>query len=321
MYDNNMELTNCMNEWAESPVIDMEEFFKRSHSIIEMMKRFEENTLLSMQPAYFRGQPKSGDPLRSTLERKAGKMRVHNYYSNILEILPVLESHYGRALTQNGWDKNSTLHDYFNNEVYSLAELPWKLPLIEYLVFLRHHGYPSPLLDWSYSPYIALYFAMRNSKERVENTDEMPAVYCFIKSSSGISGGDMMISQVFHLDPIIKTTTRHYNQQAVYTICAKPEYKSENVDLSTKSDDSGDQRKVFWFESHEDVLNRAKAERFHGQDMVIKFIIKDVRKKVLESLNRMNINDYTLFNTTDSLVYWLAESKFVDYNLSTRPTN
>lgn len=37
-------------------------------------------------------------------------------------------------------------------------DIPNTPPGYEFMIYLRHHGFPSPLLDWSRSPYVAAFF-------------------------------------------------------------------------------------------------------------------------------------------------------------------
>jgi hypothetical protein len=96
----------------------------------------------------FRGQSDSSWPLTTTLERADCEgMSFDEYYRlTVHRVRPTVE-----ALTGATWDVpdyDVSMEQVFrgDRELFSLRRFP-SVTFYRYMVYLRHHGFPSPLLD------------------------------------------------------------------------------------------------------------------------------------------------------------------------------
>jgi len=228
----------------------------------------------------FRGQNNAAWDIRTTLERKTEcrPISISAYYSYVDHCVNEIESVTGRS-----W--NLPAHDELRNAPNADSLRPHLLAY-DYLVYLRHHGFPSPLLDWSESPYIAAFFAFWEKPQA-----DRVAVLCYIESIHGgwsLSKGAPTISV---RGPYVTTHKRHFAQKTWFTIATQWE----------------EREKKHYFCPHEDVLRKPKPD----QDILIKITLPaHTRKEAIRELLDYNINPFTLFQTEDSLIQTMELKQF-----------
>lgn len=237
-----------------------------------------------VSPLLFRGQSNSSWPLNTTLERWNPKeMSLLEYYRLLRRIQPQIET-----ATSRQWDliELDRVKEWEETTILLLED---KLPYHDYLAYLRHNGFPSPLLDWTKSPYIAAFFAFRNGPKKQAKRVSLFAYLELGGMGKSHAGNDPLI---FTPHPYIRTHNRHYLQQSRYSVCVQ---KRENH---------------LYFSDHERAIAISDDYR-QKQDIIWKFTIPSTEwRAVLKDLCAFNINPYSLFGSEESLMENLAMLEF-----------
>lgn len=92
----------------------------------------------------FRGQQDSRWILETSFNRANRSKYPKHTFENYLKIVSYINHRYTASITKETLD----VRDGF--------------AILNYLSFLQQHGFPTPLLDWTESPYIAAYFAFKD---------------------------------------------------------------------------------------------------------------------------------------------------------------
>lgn len=223
----------------------------------------------------FRGHASDKWKLQTTLERNVPALvGVPEYYRSVYRTKHQLE-----AYTDREW-KIPTVEEY--DELLTRGP-QWtdRMPALNYLVYLRHHGFPSPLLDWSRSPFIAAFFAFQRADH-----DHDVAIYALRAWERSTPHPANRACFVKNLGFRVRTHRRHFVQQAEYTIAVN------NL------------RGIWSYTDHEEVLAEAPGR---NNSRLMKFILPgSLKHKVLKTLDSYNLNAYTLYGSDDALVESLA---------------
>ena len=244
---------------------------------VQRQRRVTSNPAEHSQSIY-RGHASKDWSLETTLERflkndigesheRYSAMEYYKYLSLIVPAISSLTSH--------------RFAEFAPHEV----ELRWGMrpPHYNLLCFVRHHGFPTPLLDWTASYYVAAFFAFRSAR-----ADEDAAIFAYKEWNGEARGGWAADPIVHEHGPYVETHARHYKQQSRYTTCRA------EID------------EIIFFMNHQKAVDVNP-----DNHSIRKYVLHSGEKdKVLEMLFRMNINDYTLFGNEESLLRMLAYKEF-----------
>ena len=233
---------------------------------------------------WFRGQANAEWKLQTTLERRTeNPFSFLDYYRLALKIKPEIETVSGAV-----WEMPS--HADLSAWTKKFDETHYNMKAYEFLAYLRHNGFPSPLLDWSYSPYVAAYFAFASASYAHS------AIFVYAESPNGLKGSSSDEPAVRALGPWARTHRRHFLQQSRYTVCG------------TLSTDEG------WiFVPHQTAFEnpRRNQNNQNQQDVLWKIVIPtSERLKVMALLDQFNLNAFSLFGSEESHMETLAFREF-----------
>jgi len=246
-----------------------ESFEQEVEQLFEAVKTRRSGADTRVSDPLFRGHADGSWGLQTTLERYSPKeYTVRHYFEIMRSVRPEAQSFTGKR-----WD--------FDPNCGQFPDGHRPLEEYEFMIYLQHHGFPSPLLDWTRSPYVAAFFAFQPNV--TPKTDRV-AIYSYIEHwGHGKSGSLYSVGTV---GGYVTTDRRHHIQQCEYT------YATRKIE----------DRRAYC--NHETALEEPKVV---VQDLLTKYLIPtSERPKVLAKLDLMTINSYALFGNEKGLMEHLA---------------
>lgn len=160
-----------------------------------------------------------------------------------------------------------------------LERVPAEDQTFEWWGLMQHHGAPTRLLDFSFSPYVAAFFALEKATHTAAVWALNPGAMQNITSDAKVPTGSGRSTKLYYGEPFI-LSRRLVAQQGTFVIA----------------------------EMLDQPVDKIVEQRAHPEDILVKFVlpVDMVRTEAMNSLYRMNITEATLFPGLDGLARSMA---------------
>lgn len=183
-----------------------------------------------------------------------------------------------------------TLHRHLSQRTTHIFNLSIAEQNGAFFNLVQHHGYPTPLLDWTYSPYVGAFFAyqhVRNSEALKATTNDKVRIFMF---------DQMQWRATYNQIPKVTSCPPHFSIQEFIAIDNERLIPQQSISSITNIDD---------IETY--LRSRETAERRYLQ--VIDLPLEE-RPHVMLELSVMGITAGSLFPGLDGACEELKERNF-----------
>lgn len=244
-------------------------------SWLDFKRIIEEHIKDKKGPRMCRGQSDVSWKLKTTFHRNSEGVSFAQYF----ELIPFIA-------------------DWVSSNVNKTIDVSDNHIRASFLATLQHNGFPTPLLDWTLSPYIAAYFAFSDVNDS-EPTSDQVAIYIFDYKAWTSKWHPVYdytdnSAHVSVLSPQAMGNLRQINQQGL----------------------------LYMFTNRSDIESHIIA---HEEEVKVTYLTKfllDVKEKpfVMSDLEVMGIQAYSLFGGVEGICRYFKESIFRKDKVGQTPT-
>ncbi len=158
------------------------------------------------------------------------------------------------------------------------------IDMAQFLAFLQHNGFPTPLLDWTFSPYIAAYFALEGVDQFEPQSDEV-AIYSF---------NQQLWSNYYK-------PNYNFDDPAQHVTLLRPTFRGNHKQML--------QQGVFWFTNTQDPEAHIRINEKNGMHFLTKYTISvKERPVIMRDLELMGVTAIQLSPGIESVCKKAFES-------------